>query len=363
VDRSARPFFSEEVTQLRLTLEGVTNAEDEQRAKVEILGVVGAGAALALEGEVAPFAEPFYLDLEGRLRDFNVPRTNPYLRRLLEWTASSGQLTTRVHYRIVGQHLEATNEVIVERLSVEPASESPDRLVGLPLGLVVSLLKDRRGEIRLTIPLQGRVTAPEWSFGDALGTAFKNVITRLVTGPFRAIGRVFQRGDGEDDLAVEINPIVFEPGTAALPPDAQKQIQRVADFLRASPHVRLGVSAAVSGDDRAALRAQRITARVQEIQRRQEIEDFDEAARRLYAREFPGQPPPATAEAAMPILANALPRPDPAVDRLAARRIEAIREALVNAAGIEPERIVARDAPVSISADEGRVQFDLLPST
>ncbi|MBI2206513.1 MAG: DUF748 domain-containing protein [Candidatus Rokubacteria bacterium] len=360
IDRSSRPFFSEEVTQLRMTVERLTNLDDA-RADVTLHGIVGADAALALEGEIAPFGDPFFLDLAGQLRGFDVPRTNPYLERFIAWIATSGRLTTRVHYRVVGDRLEATNEVVVERLSVEPASDSPDRLVGLPLGLVVSLLKDRRGEIHLSVPLEGRFSSPQWDFGDAIGTALRNVVTRLVTGPFRAIGKIFRRGADGEEISVAIDPVTFEPGSAALSPAGAKQVQRVADFLRASPHVRIALSAAVSDKDRRALRAQRITARVQAIQRERGIDEFGKAARALYEHEFPGQSAPPEPDDAMAVLANALPRPDPGIKGLAARRVTTAREALIEAAGIDTGRIVARDAPATITADEGRVEFELLP--
>jgi hypothetical protein len=265
----------------------------------------------------------------------------------------------RVHYRVVGDRLEASNEIVVERLDLEPASESPDRLVGLPLGLVVSLLKDTKGDIRISVPLEGTLASPQWDFGDAIGTAIRNVVTRLVTGPFRAIGNIFQRDDG-DDVDVAINPVTFSPGSAALSVEGERQIQRVADFLRAAPRVRIALSPAVSDEDREALRAQRITSRVQRLQQEEGIDDFGAAARELYERDFPGQPAP-PADDAIALLANALPRPDPGINRLATRRVATAREALITAAGIAPSRIVVREKPATVNADEGHVKFELLP--
>ena len=70
-----------------MTVEGLTNRGDD-RAGVTLHGIVGADAALALDGTIAFFGEPFYLELAGRLRGFDVPRTNPYLSRFVEWIAA-----------------------------------------------------------------------------------------------------------------------------------------------------------------------------------------------------------------------------------------------------------------------------------
>ena len=106
---------------------------------------------------MAPFGRPFFLEVSGELSDFAVPRTNPYLQRFLDWVARRGELTTKVHYRIVGDELTATNELVVHRLDVERArdGEKAERFVGVPLGLAVALLKDARGNIRFTLPVSG----------------------------------------------------------------------------------------------------------------------------------------------------------------------------------------------------------------
>ena len=180
--------------------------------------------------------------------------------------------------------------------------------------------------------------------------------------PIRAIGQLF-RGEDDDDQVVTIDPVAFEPGSAALTPDARRQVQRVADFLRASPYIRVQAAAAISQEDRTAGRAQRITGRIQQIQRREGIEDFDEAAREVFRRHFPAQPPPRTADEIIAVLANALPQPDPGLQRLAARRVALVRAALIDAAGVAPARVVKRDEPATLGAEQGRVQFELMPAS
>jgi hypothetical protein len=167
-----------------------------------------AGSPAVTDARVAPpqrvELSRLNLDVQGELRDFSVPRTNPYLQRFLNWIARRGELTTRVHYRIVGDELTAANELVVQRLAVERASveDPPDRLVGLPLGLVVALLTDARGEIRVNVPITGRLRSPEFSFGHAFRTALGNVLERPVTAPFRAIGSVIRRRGTVDELQV-----------------------------------------------------------------------------------------------------------------------------------------------------------------
>jgi hypothetical protein len=356
VDRSTTPFYSEEARNLGITVRGLTGAP-QARATLRATGVVGGGAALDVQGEIAPFAEPFSLDLRGSLQGFAIARTNPYLRPLLDWIALHGLLTTKVRYRIAGDTLEATNDVTIERLDVQRAGPDPDKLLGLPLGLVVSLLKDTRGDIHLTVPVSGSLGSPAWSFGDALFTAFRNVLARAATAPFRAVGSSFTRGDRIEQL--RIDPLVFTPGTAVLTPDGVAQVQRVADFLRASPYVRLELRAVTTTEDVAALKAEAVARQVQGVRTRRDVDDAA-AIRRLYRRRLPDAPEPKSADDALAVLREQQPIAQAATETVASRRLTAARQSLVDAAGIQAERLVA--APPSAATGDGRVEFRLLPA-
>jgi hypothetical protein len=360
VDHTTRPFYSEEMTKLSLDVRELTTMPEE-RVRMSLQAIVGGSAALDLDGVLAPFSTPFFLDVSGELRDFSVARTNPYLRRFLDWIARRGELTTKVHYRVEGRQLSATNEIVVERLDVAPAGQEPDKLVGVPLGLVVALLKNSHGDIRLTVPVSGDVGSPSFSFGEALRTALRNVLTKLVTGPFQAIGRVFRRDGKVDDL--QVNPVVFDPGSAVISAEAARQVQRVADVLRASPYVRLALAPVVTDQDLATLRAQAVAARIQRLQREAGLASFEAAATTLFRTRFPDRTPPETAEETIAALRGSEPVADDAAQRLAERRLRSTQQAFIESAGIDAGRL-QRAAGAANPGGPGspRVEFHLLPA-
>ena len=362
IDRTTSPFYSEEVTQLALTVEGLSNASGE-RARVSAQGIVGAGAAVDLRGEVDAFGPNLFLEVSGEMHDFDVPRVNPYARRLLDWIAESGRLTTRVHYRVTGDRLEATNDLAVERLDVArvgSGGEAEDR-IGLPLGLVVALLKDASGDIHLSVPVNGKIDSPEFSLGEAVLTAVKNVIVKLITAPFRLIGRVFTQDDNIEEL--KIDPLRFDPGSSVVSPTLERQLQRVADFLRASPFIGLSLKPLVSSSDLASLRAQAVTARIQEVQRAQRLPDFPSAAARVFQDRYPDRPVPKTVGGIIADLREDEQIPEETARRLAARRVAAARSALMTAAGIEPARLLEdRTLPALGAEGDGRIEFGIRPA-
>jgi hypothetical protein len=357
VDRTTTPFYSEELRDLVVAVRELSTGR-ERPADVELTALLGADGALSLRGVMDPFGHPFFLEVEGELRRFSVARTNPYLRRFLDWIARSGELTSTLHYRIVGTEVEGRNEIVVQGLDVEPArGEEVGRALGLPLALIVSLLKNPAGDIRLSIPITGELGSPRFSVADAIRTALRNLAARIVTGPFAAIGRLFRRDD-DQPAALRMEPVQFRPGVAWVDPAGAEHLQRVADLLRASPYVALTLQPVVTEADLQALRARRVAQQVQEIQRA-EGGDFAAAARRLFARRLPGRPLPDSPDEAIAALqAQEALAPD-AGQRLAVRRAESTRQHLIEAAGIEPGRLrVAEPGP---AAGVPRVEFDLTP--
>ncbi len=360
VDRTTTPAFIEEITHQAISIERLST-DPSARSPISVQGIVAANAALDLRGEIAPFGRPFFLDVKGELRNFSVSRTNPYLARLLAWIVQRGQLTTQVHYRVEGDQLEGTNDVHVQQLDVARAAqdEQTARTLGVPLGLAVALLKDAKGDINVSVPVSGNVSQPEFSFADAIQTALRHIVTGLVTGPFRAIGRVFQR-DGETTVGIE--PVDFSPGTATIDPGDEPQIQKLADVLRASPHVRLSLQPVVSDADLRALKTETVTARIQRLQRAESLPTFEAAARLLFHRAFPGVAVPKTVDEVVTRLVEREPVRQEATQTLATRRLNAARQQLVDA-GVEPERLVAGEPPPAGGSGQGRVEFQLQPAS
>jgi hypothetical protein len=360
VDRSTAPSYSEEMSRVALTVTNVTTAPGERMA-VAMQAVLGATGALELTGDIAPMASPFELDVRGEMRDFALPRTNPYFRQVFDWFLKRGSVTTTFHYRIVGSQITATNDVRVQRLGVEKdASPLPsDRKIGVPLGLIVAMVTDQRGNIEFSLPVSGDLNEPGFSLGGAIWAALKNVLTNVVTAPFQAIGKLFGKGDEVEAFAV--NPLTFPAGSATVNAEGRQHLQRVADFLRASPNIHLELRPVVSADDLTTLGTAEVTARIQRIQREDKLDGFDAAAARLFEKTLPGQPVPASAEAIVERLREQMPPADGATLDLAARRLESTRQALVQAGGIESDRLSAGGI-VAGGPGQGRVEFELRPA-
>jgi hypothetical protein len=371
LDRTTRPAFSQDLSRLELTLTDFGNRPD-LRAKLAFQSVVGGDAGLDIRGEIGPLGAPAYFDLVGELRDFKLPSIDPYAAANIGWVIKKGDLQYKVRFKLEGDQLAAHNELVVGQLQVAPAGANDEvkRRIGLPLGLIVALVKDQKGEIRATIPVTGNVKDPSVSLRETIWTAVKNVLVNIVTAPFKAIGRLFPRDEKPEEQEPVVDAVTFTPGSAVLSPAMEEHLLRVADFLRRSPFVNLSLSAVPSRSDVDALKAEAVAERLQAFRKERGLEDAGVALDAYYRERLPDVARPATTEEQVNLLREREAVPDARLTDLARRRVEATRERLVAAEGIPEARLtvsdaVAPDAPAASSGAEaprpptegGRVEF------
>jgi hypothetical protein len=358
VDAGLTPPFAVDLAGLASRIDGVSTAPGAKPARVDLKARVGDGL-LRLDGTIGPINGPLRVDLEGELREFAVPRTNPYLLNQVAWEARDGWLTTRLSCRIDGANLDAKTEILLSRLQVARASghDEAQARIGLPLGMIVSLMKDRRGDIRLALPVGGRVTDPRFDFTEVIWSTVRHAAFKAITTPVSWIGRVQVDADSRIQR-IEVDPIQFEPGTATPTPDGKEQTTRLAAFLDQLPETRLTATAVASPRDLAAMKQAAVDAAIERVARSARISP-DAAAVRVFQERFPRRPLPETPDAVRTALLEGETPPGEAVSRLADKRLETVRET-VKKAGIDPSRLLEAKRAEGADEAEPQVKLDLV---
>ena len=354
VDRTTEPDYAEEISGIAVTATGL-GTRPARHGKIVLQGTFASGTPLTVNGEVGGFTGPRYFDAVVDVRDFPMPRLNPHLMSLLGWRATSGTLTAAVRYRVIGDDLEATNDITLTGLEVErPAGVAAD--AGPPLDTLVSLLKDREGVIKLNVPVHGRLSEPEFDYGEAVWAAVRNLAIRLVALPFSLVGKLFFTPDSRI-RAVTVDPVTFQSGRAAPTADGLEQLQQLARFLAQAPAVRLRLRPVTTVADVAVLRREALDARLASL-------GADADARRraavgLYAELFPRRQPPSSDEALFEELTRETPTPPRALRDLAAGRVAAVGDALARA-GIAADRLERLESRAAVESEgAARVEFEI----
>lgn len=327
-------------------------------ARIDLAGRIGVSTTIALRGSVGAIGGPLQLDLDGELRRFGLAPVNSYVRRHVGWQVRDGWLTADVRCRIDGDALSVRTNVRLSHLRVNraEATDEAQRRIGLPLGLLVALLKDGRGDIALSFPVSGHLHDPRFDFREAMWGAVRRVAVNAVSLPISWIGRV-QIGAGTRIEGIEIDPIPFQPGTALLAAEGQDQAARLAAFLDHTPAMRVALTPVISSRDEVAARRQRVEALVDRLAREDQL-PREAALARLFDQRFRDRAIPSTVDAVLDALAEDEDRPDHELRELATQRVDAVRVAVARA-GIDPARLQAAPAAAR-SGPDAQVDLSLL---
>jgi hypothetical protein len=339
VDRGASGAFAVDLRDLLLRADGFSTAPAPP-ARIELTGRFARGAELVARGSIGALGAPLHVDATAELKSFEIPLVNPYLSQQVAWRAERGSLTTSVRARVRGDALDARTEVLLSHLLV--VRSGPEDMArgrfGLPLGLIISLMKDQQGDIRLVFPIGGRLQDPRFDVSEAIWSAIRTVAIKLITLPISSIGRVRVGRDSRIE-SIELEPIRFEPAVDRLTPEGRAQLARVADFLRQTPDVRMALTPVSARSDLLELRRRRATEAIERVERRSRL-PREVAAARLFAERFPERALPRTPDALVSALAVSEPEPTAELEVLATARMRAVRAAL-DRARIDGDRLLA----------------------
>jgi len=218
----------------------------------------GAPGQLELEGEVDEFGmaravgqvdlfnPTGNMDIKLVFRNVDMSRLTPYMATFAGRRIESGKLSLDLEYKIKQRQLLGENKIVIDRLTLGERVESPSA-TSLPLDLAIAILQDSDGIIDLGLPVSGSLDDPEFSYGGLIWKAITNVLTKIVTAPFRALGALFG-GSGE-----KIESIAFEPGAKQLTPPEREKLLKIAAVLGKRPKLALEVGGIHADVDRVAL--------------------------------------------------------------------------------------------------------------
>ncbi len=232
-DLSLRPQFGVRISDLSGLIVGLST-EPSSRAEVSMEGKVDEFGLARLSGNLSPLGATEYTDLKATFRNLEMKNLTPYSGKFAGRKIESGKLSLDLEYKINQRKLKGENQVIIDNLTLGERVESKDA-TNLPLDLAIALLSDSKGVIDLGLPVQGSLNDPQFSYGSLIWKAIVNVLTKIVTAPFRALGALLG-GSGE-----EFEAIIFEPGEARLLPPEREKLAKLARALEQRPQLKLTI--------------------------------------------------------------------------------------------------------------------------
>jgi len=231
-DKSVKPEFSTKLTEIGGRVSGLTSQENTT-GDVELRATLNDYAPIEITGKVNPLTENLFVDLKARLKDFDLSPATPYSGRYAGYTIEKGKLSFDLQYLINKRKLESQNHIFIDQFNFGDKVESP-KATKLPVKLAVALLKDRKGEIRLDLPVTGSLDDPKFSVWGIILKILINLISKAATSPFSLLGAVF--GGGE-----ELSYIEFDYGRTNILEANTKKLQTIEKALHDRPSLKMDI--------------------------------------------------------------------------------------------------------------------------
>jgi len=231
-DRSVKPDYSAKLTEIGGRISGLSS-EETTLADVDLRGKLDDYAPLEITGKINPLKEDLYVDIKARFKDMELSPTTPYSGKYVGYTVEKGKLSFDLKYLIVKKKLESQNSIFLDQFTLGEKVDSP-QATKLPVKLAIALLKDRKGEIKLDIPVAGTLDDPKFSVWGIILKILLNLIAKAATSPFALLGAVF--GGGE-----ELSYLEFDYGSTALTEPDLKKIDTLSKALHDRPSLKLDI--------------------------------------------------------------------------------------------------------------------------
>ena len=109
--------------------------------------------------------------------------------------------------------------------------------------MALALLKDRNGQIDITLPISGDLENPEFELGPVIRMALVNLITNIISAPFDLLASLV------GGSAEEMQFVTFEPGQFSINRSEQvESLDKLAKALRDRPGLQLEVTGKTAKD-------------------------------------------------------------------------------------------------------------------
>lgn len=158
------------------------------------------------------------------LRDFG-----PYCEHYTAYPLTKGNLTFRSQNVIRDRYLDGTNHLDMFEPKVDKKRKEIKAEMNIPLKLGLYVLKDKKGHVKMDLPVRGSLDSPEFSYRKIVLKAIGNVLLKVVTAPFS-----FLSGNKENLEYINIDPLQY-----VFTSEQYASLDKIAQALQDKPDMHI----------------------------------------------------------------------------------------------------------------------------
>ncbi|HEM46843.1 MAG TPA: DUF748 domain-containing protein [Alphaproteobacteria bacterium] len=262
-DQSVSPAYSSSLQIERLLVEELDRSQPHRASPFVLDARLDRHTPLRVKGELMPFAATADAVMDVRIDALELSPLSPYAVAALGYRIDSGQLDGTMGLKIIERQLRGEADVRLRNLKVDAVREQDaaqlEKELEMPLEAALAMLRDKRGDVRLQVPIRGDLDNPQFRLTKVIREGLANtmrgtIVTtlKLTLQPFGAIVMATELAQ-EVAGAVRLEPVDFVAGSAHLSPVARQYMDRLAALLGERPGMRIRICGIATPADRQGL--------------------------------------------------------------------------------------------------------------
>lgn len=228
-DYTLNDRFSYELEELNIYA-GNVNSENEM-LNFDLSTTLNRGGNFDAKLSISP-KDALELELTASVNDMRLSDLTPYTTYYVAYPLVAGTLNFSTVTSIKNHQLNAQNHLLAVGAEVGKKQVS-ETAANVPMKLAVSLLKDRKGNIDLNIPVEGDLDDPKYKVWKTVVQILKNIAVKAVSSPYNALARMVDAS--EDDL----RDVRFEMLQTAMDKPQRKSCDLLNRVLESNEDIRI----------------------------------------------------------------------------------------------------------------------------
>ena len=230
-------------------IHGIDSYNPKSKAQANIVAAINEFTHYELRGNADNVGPEVNMVLISKLDHLELPRYSSYVAEFGGINIGSGQFNSSLDVKANKGALDGAIKLHIQDLEFTPLSDADatrlSEKAGVPVETAVKLLKDKKGNIDLALPVSGTVVDPSVDISSAISKAIGNTLKAVM--PHSLIGSMLssiKEGGGQT-----FKPILFKAGSSELDGEAKQYLDELTSLLKERPTLSLDFCGRVTQDD------------------------------------------------------------------------------------------------------------------
>lgn len=248
-DNGISPAFERNIAIQDLSVDHIHTANPKTFTDFKLKASFSKYSKLVANGRMQLLAKNPTGFVKGKLSGFELVPVSPYAEDATGYIIKTG--STKAHWDVSLKKAELGGSVDVTLNAIKLAPGDKNKMeqlksqISMPLDTALGLLRDKNGDIELSLPMEGNINDPDFNIANVMGQVSKKVLKKATVAglkyAFQPYGSMITVGSwlGKKALSVRLDPIQYTAGKIEIDEQKTEYLNKVAEIMQKKDGLRI----------------------------------------------------------------------------------------------------------------------------